>query len=105
MARHIDLTSKFDNEKPSIKIGDKTFIVNDEKTTVLLMNQIMKNENLDDVSRMEKMLETLLGKKQAKELESLNLRFMNYQKVVFAIMAVINDEDLEEVEKRFQKQK
>lgn len=104
MARHIDLTNKFDNEKPSIKIGDKTFIVNDEKTTVLLMNQIMKNEDLDDVSRVEKMLETLLGKKQAKELESLNLRFINYQKVAFAIMAVINDEELEEVEKRFQKQ-
>lgn len=105
MAKHIDLTDKFNNEKPSITIGEHTFIINDEKTNVLIMNQIMRDEALDSVERMDKMITTLLGKKQFKELENMKLSFSAYQTIAFALMAAINDEDLETVEKRFQKQR
>lgn len=102
MARHIDLTNKFDNEKPSITIGEHTFIINDEKTNILLMNQVMKDESLDNFERMDKMIETLLGKKQAKELNAMTLSFSAFQTVTFAMMAAVNDEEIEVVEKRFQ---
>lgn len=102
MAKHIDLTNKFDNEKPSITIGEHTFVINDEKTNILIMNQVMRDESLDNFERMDKMIEILLGKKQAKELDAMKLSISAYQTVTFAIMAAVNDEDIEVVEKRFQ---
>lgn len=102
MARHIDLTNKFDTEKPSITIGEHTFVINDEKTNILIMNQIMCDESLDEFKKMDKMIETLLGKKQAKELENMKLSFSAFQTVTFALMAAINDEEIEVMEKRFQ---
>lgn len=104
MARHIDLTSKFDNEKPSITIGDHIFVINDEKTNILIMNQVMRDESLNSIERTDKMIEILLGKKQFKELENMKLSFRAYETIAFALMAAVNDEELEDVEKRFQKQ-
>lgn len=104
MAKHIDLTNKFDNEKPSITIGDKTFTINDEKTNVLIMNQVLKNGALNETEMIDKVIEILLGKKNAEALDKMKLRFNDYKTVFFAIMAAINDEDIEDVEKRFQEQ-
>ena len=105
MAKHINLTDKFDNEKPTVTVNDHIFTINDEKTTILLVNQIMRDNSLDNIERMDKMIETLLGKKQAKELNDMKLSFKNYETVAFAIMAAINDEDIDDIEKRFQEWK
>lgn len=104
MAKHIDLTNKLSSEKPSIKIGETEFTINDEKTNVLIMNQVMKDESLNSIERTDKMIEILLGKRQFKKLEDMKLSFKAYETIAFALMAAVNDEELEDVEKRFQKQ-
>ena len=38
MAKHFDLSKILNDERPTIKIGDKTYTVNDEKSNVLILN-------------------------------------------------------------------
>lgn len=102
MAKNIDLTNKFSKEKPSITIGDLTLTVNDEKSNILVMNSLMKKGDMTEFEMMDKSLEILLGKKGYQEVEKLKLRLSDYKTLYFAIMAVVNDEEIEDVEKRFQ---
>lgn len=102
MAKHINLTEKLSNEKPSITINGKEYEVNDEKSNVLAMNSMIKSGEFDEIELFGKVIESGLGKKSAKEIDAMKLRFVNYQKIAFAIIACMNDEDLETVEERFQ---
>ncbi|WP_304960323.1 hypothetical protein [Thomasclavelia cocleata] len=104
MAKHIDLTNKFSKEKPSITIGNLTLTVNDEKSNVLMMNSLIKSGKMTEFEIIDKSLEMLLGETGYKKVEKLKLRLSDYKTLYFAIMAVVNDEELEDVEKRFQKQ-
>lgn len=104
MAKHIDLTNKFSKEKPSITIGDKTIQINDEKSNVLKMNSVLKNaEGLTELEMMDTAMETLIGKKGVKSLDEMSLSFSDYKTVYFAIIAVVNDQELSEVEENFRK--
>lgn len=104
MAKHIDLTSKFSKEKPSITIGDVTIQINDEKSNVLKMNSLMKNsDGLSEMEMMDEAMAVLIGKKGVTALEKMNLSFSDYKTVYFAIVAVVNDQELEEVEENFRK--
>lgn len=102
MAKHIDLTSKFDNEKPTIKIGDLEFEVNDEKTNVLMVQELMAENSENEYEMMDKAIKQLVGKKAFEKIEKMNLRMVEYKTLFIGIMAVINDETFEETEKRFQ---
>ena len=104
MAKHIDLTSKFSKEKPSISIGVLTIHINDEKSNVLMMNSLLKNtEGLTDVEMMDRALEILIGKKGIQELNKMKLSFSDYKTVYFAVVAVVNDQELSDVEESFRK--
>ncbi len=99
---NIDLTSKFSKEKPTIKVSDDLIIeVDDNHKNVLIVNALMGDTKLTDSERMDKTLEQLLGKKNLERIKKLELRFIDYQKVFFGVMAAVNDESYEDVEKRF----
>lgn len=102
MAKKIDLTNKLSKEKPSITIGDLTLTVNDEKSNILVMNSLLQKGGMTEFEMMDKSLELLLGKKGYQEVEKLKLGLSDYKTLYFAIMAVVNDEEIEDVEKRFQ---
>lgn len=98
----IDLSSKFNEEKPTIKLKDDLVLtINDSHKDVLIANGFMSNELLSENEKMEKTLAQLLGKKGVKKIEDLNLRFVDYRKVFFGVIAAVNDEKYEDVEKRF----
>lgn len=104
MAKHIDLSNKLSKEKPSITIGDVVLQINDEKSNVLKMNSILKNtDGLSEVELMDKTIETLIGKAGFTKLEKMKLSFSDYKTVYFAIVAVINDQELGDVEANFRK--
>lgn len=103
MAKKIDLTNKFSKEKPSITIGDLTLEVNDEKTNILSLNSLIKN-GMSEVEVMDESLKLLLGEEGYKQIEELKLSLNDYKILYFAILAVVNDEELEDVEKRFRNQ-
>ncbi len=105
MARHIDLTNKLDMEKPTITINGKIYEINDEKSNILSMNSLLNKGNLSEVEMFDKIIEKLLGKKALKELDNLHLGLKQYEKIAFALMACVNDEELEDVERRFQDRK
>ena len=100
----VDLSNKFSKEKPTIKLSDDIILeVNDNHKNVLIVNSLMSDPSLSDAERMEKCMEHLIGQKGVKALEKVDLRFVDYQKVFFGVMAAVNDEPYEEVEKRFRK--
>lgn len=102
MAKHFDLTSILSNEKPTITIGEHTFTVNDEKTNVLLMNEGM--ENLTPIEAAEFAVERLLGKEQKTTLDAFKLSMTAYFEIFYALVACVNNEEIETVKERFQKQ-
>ncbi|MEG0475035.1 MAG: hypothetical protein RR548_04980 [Carnobacterium sp.] len=104
MAKHINLDSKLSSEKPTVTIGDLTLKVNDEKSNILKMNSVMKNStDLTEIEMIDKSLELLIGKKSMQELEKLKISFSEYKKVYMAVIAVVNDQELSEVEENFRK--
>ena len=62
MARHIDLSSKLSNERPTIIIGGNKYEVNDEKSNVLMMNEVLK-EGGSETELVDKIITLLLGEK------------------------------------------
>ncbi len=105
MAKHIDLTDKLDMEKPTVKINGKEYEINDEKSNILSMNSLLNKGNLSEIEMFDKIIEKLLGKKALKELDDLHLGIKQYEKIALALMACVNDEELEDVESRFQDRK
>jgi len=101
MAKHIDLTNKLDRTRPTIIINGIEYEVNDEKSNVLSMNSTLKKHKGDEVELYDKIVEQLIGKKALKEIEELHLGISQYKTIAFALMACVNDEEMEDVEKRF----
>lgn len=102
MARNIDLTNVLTNERPTITINGKTYPINDEKTNILLMNNEMKKAGGNELEMVDKIISLLLGKKALKEIDSLGLGLSQYITIFHALVAAVNDEDIEEVKARFQ---
>lgn len=102
MAKHFDLSNVLNNEKPTIKIGEKTFTVNDEKSNVLILNSKLEKED-NSIESIDVAIEQLLGKGAVKELNDLSLSMSAYKEIFYTLIACVNDEEIEEVKKRFQK--
>ena len=102
MAKHFDLSNVLNNEKPTIKIGEKTFTVNDEKSNVLILNSKLEKED-NSIESIDVAIEQLLGKAAVKELNSLSLSISAYKEIFYTLIACVNDEEISEVKKRFQK--
>lgn len=101
MAKHFDLSDILQTDKPSITIGDQKFVINNEKPVVLSVNAMLKKEQADDIEAMDKALKLILGNEGYKRFDKLNLTVPAYQKVYMAVIACVQDEELEVVEKRF----
>lgn len=102
MAKHFDLSTILQDEKPTIKIGEKTFTVNDEKSNVLILNSKLEKED-NSIESIDVAIEQLLGKAAVKELNDLSLSMSAYKEIFYTLIACVNDEEIEEVKKRFQK--
>lgn len=102
MAKHFDLSNVLNNEKPTIKIGEKTFTVNDEKSNVLILNSKLEKED-NSIESIDVAIEQLLGKAAVKELNDLSLSMSAYKEIFYTLIACVNDEEIEEVKKQFQK--
>ena len=102
MAKHFDLSNVLNNEKPTIKIGEKTFTVNDEKSNVLILNSKLEKED-NSIESIDVAIEQLLGKTAVKELNDLSLSMSAYKEIFYTLIACVNDEEISEVKKRFQK--
>lgn len=77
------------------------YSVNDSKSTMLILNQKMKDSDLNDIEEIDKVLTALIGKKAVKDIDKMDPPFSFYQTILNACLAAVMGEDLEEVEGRF----
>lgn len=96
----IDITSRISNEPKFVKIGEKSYKVDDRKNTVLEVMQLM-DEGGTGVSTIDKALEKLVGKDAVKDFEEYSLA--DYQTVFIAVMACVQGVSYEECEKSFRR--
>lgn len=105
MGKIIDISSKLTNEKPMLKLTeDKIYEIDDRKNTILLLNQKMQSSDLNDLSAIDEMIEVVLGKEAAKDIDNMNLSISAYQSIMIAIMAAVTGEEYETAEERFRKE-
>jgi len=101
MAKTIDISSKLDNSKPSIKIGEKTYEVNNSLETMMRLEELVSG--ISDIGTIEKMLTIALGKEAVKEINIKTFSFRSFQYLLAGIFAAIQDtEDVEAIVVRFQ---
>ena len=105
MAHVIDITSKLEAAKPVIKIGDKEYEVNDDKNTVLKMQQGLLSDDEDNYSQMIAALEALFGKDKLEEIENDNpgitTRVSMIQVLFKSILAAVEGVTYDVVDARF----
>lgn len=99
MSNIIDISSRITNELPMVKITDDIIVtVNNRKNTVLNIQAMAKevekkseadgSKEYDQMAFMNKAMEMLVGAKNTKAIDSLNLPFPEYQDVYETIMSV-----------------
>lgn len=100
MARVYDVISRLKNEKPQVKLAeDKIFTVHNSKNSVILIKGISQDKDVDDVEKIDMIIEAGIGKEALEYINTLDLSITELTTIVNAIMAAISDMDLEEMEK------
>lgn len=87
MAKIIDITDKLNfDEKPKIKIKDKTFEVDDSAVTML---KILPS--LDDVTpaNLYTIFEMLFDEKDRKAIEKMKLNFTDFSQVIMSAVELV----------------
>lgn len=103
MGKIIDISSKIKNEPTFLHIAEgMSYKVDDSKNTVIRVMQAWEDESVDEMNKIDKTIEIILGEKAYKEINDLNLSINDYKVIAMAIMATISGQTLEEFETRFQ---
>lgn len=105
MGKVYDIMSRLTNNKPTIKIDDKhEYTVNNSKNTAIFIKQTGEDTKLDDLKKMDIIIESALGKEALEYINSLDLSLKATGTIINAIMAAISEEDLEVIEEEAKKQ-
>lgn len=108
MPQLIDLSSRLTNERPKIQIdAEHIYEVHNSKNTAILLDEISKNEKIANFAKKddksEKVIEAALGEEALEYIRSRNFSPTGWNLIVEAIMAAINEVELEEIEKEAKK--
>lgn len=104
MAKVYDIMNRLTNEKPVVKIdAEHEFVINNSKNKAILITELSKDTKLNDIERMDKVIEAALGKEALDYINSLELSVKSTATIINAIMAGISEEDLETIEKEAEK--
>ena len=98
MAKIINISDKLSLGKPTIKVHEKEYPVNDSLETVLKFEE---QYGEGDIQGMLECMKVALGEGAYDEIDFAHMSFKNIQVWFFAVMAAMQDMDYEEVESRF----
>jgi hypothetical protein len=99
MGRVYNIMDRLTNNKPVIKIDEEhEYTVNNSKNQAIFIMELAKDEKLNDIERMDKVLEAGLGKEALDYINSLDLSLKATGVIISAIMAAISEVDIEEIE-------
>ncbi|HHX12401.1 MAG TPA: hypothetical protein GX731_06225 [Clostridiales bacterium] len=105
MSNIIDISSKLTNERPKLKLAEgKIYEIDDRKNTVIKLDSIMSEKDLNDVTNIDKMAELLLGGQAVKDINEMDLSMSAYQNIMIGLLAGITGDTFEVTEARFRKE-
>lgn len=103
----VDISKYINNDAPQMVLFGKTYTVNNDKKTVLLLNELQRKAQEKQENNDDKIIELLVGKEDGKEICRIINESANYAENVKVIMlnllALATGQPYEELEKRFQK--
>lgn len=107
MARAYDIAERLQNaNKKSTLTIDKehTYNINTSKNSAILMQAIGNDETLNEVEKLDKLIEAGIGKDALEYINSLELTLDATTVIINAIMAAVADTTIEEIEKEAEKE-
>lgn len=113
MAKVYNIMDKLVNVKPIVKIDeDHKYKINNTKNNAVFIQSLVKknkqdkekNEEVDEIKLIEKIIKASLGKEAFDYIESLDLSMEGYNTIVNTIMAGISNSELEEIEEMGKKE-
>jgi hypothetical protein len=103
----VDISKYINNDAPQMVLFGKTYTVNNDKKTVLLLNQIQQKAEENGLDADEKIIELLVGKENSKEICKIINESSNYSEntkvIVLNLLALATGQSYEELEARFRK--
>lgn len=103
--RIIDTENKIltgDNH-PSLKIGDRLYIVDDRKCILDKISEIQVDDKLSQSEKEIKIFELAFGKEYAKEILDMDLTVEGYINLTYYTMAAITGKSFEEIKEQSEK--
>lgn len=91
--RVIDLTEKLSDEKPKIKIKDDELEVNDGFKSVLKVDALLKNKDIDQLGVLNGFFEIVFGKAGAKKLMDKDYSISFYKEIMSSVLELIKGDD------------
>lgn len=98
MAKVINITDKFNTEKPKIVIGEDEYEVDDGVETVLKFQELSEDMSIPNLIKAFNMA---LGEDKTEKLNLKSLSIKNFRVLTIAVMAAMQSIDYEEAEARF----
>ena len=103
----VDISKYINNDAPQMVLFGKTYTVNNDKKTVLLLNELQRRAQEKQENNDDKIIELLVGKEDGKEICRITNESANYAEnakvIMLNLLALATGQPYEELEKRFQK--
>ena len=103
----VDISKYINNDAPQMVLFGKTYTVNNDKKTVLLLNELQRKAQEKQENNDDKIIELLVGKEDGKEICRIINESANYAEnskvIMLTLLALATGQTYEELEKRFQK--
>lgn len=100
----VDISKHLEDSIKFLKVGpneDDVLKVDDNKNTVLKIQEILNKENTNE--GIEKALKLAVGQEGVDKINSMKLSYNAYQNIFIGVMAAISAQTFEETEKQFRK--
>lgn len=103
----VDISKYINNDAPQMVLFGKTYTVNNDKKTVLLLNELQRKAQEKQENNDDKIIELLVGKEDGKEICKILDDSANYadnaKVIMLNLLALATGQAYEELEERFRK--
>ena len=103
----VDISKYINNDAPQMVLFGKTYTVNNDKKTVLLLNELQRKAQEKQENNDDKIIELLVGKEEAKEICKIINESANYSEnakvIMLNLLALATGQKYEDLEARFQR--
>ena len=103
----VDISKYINNDAPQMVLFGKTYTVNNDKKTVLLLDELQRKSQAEGENADDKIIELLVGKEDGKEICRIINESANYAEnakvIVLNLLALATGQAYEDLEARFRK--